>query len=154
MSVALESLAAAIERALAQEPNPRRQMLLDLFAQTDERQPLARCVLAHALADVADDLAQERHWDEQALVWAGQASAEEAATLGLPGGLAALWPSLHLNAGDAARRAGDIDAARAHVVAGRAAMAALPDEGYARWVRSGLERLAAQLGPAAADPED
>ncbi len=55
------------------------------------------------------------------------------------------YPSLHLNLGDVYRRLGDLELARAHLRLGHGALGALGDDGYARMVKGGLDRLADRL---------
>ena len=54
-------------------------------------------------------------------------------------------PSLHLNLGDGYLRRGDVTAARSELEAGRAAAAALDDDGYGALIRSGLDGLAQRI---------
>jgi hypothetical protein len=63
--------------------------------------------------------------------------------------VAAFYPSLHLNLGEDYRRIGDTEAARRHLAQGLAAAGALPDDGYGRMIRGGLEGLSRRLGEAA-----
>jgi hypothetical protein len=60
-------------------------------------------------------------------------------------GVAAMYPSLHLNLADCHRRLGDLDRARDHLAQGQAAAGALPDDGYGQLIRGGLDRLAEQV---------
>ncbi len=55
-----------------------------------------------------------------------------------------MYPSLHLNLGEAYRRLSGHAGARAHLDQGRAA-AALADDGYGRMIIGGLERLGHRL---------
>jgi hypothetical protein len=107
--------------------------------------PLHRCAVAHALADVCDDPADEVAWDERALAAADAITDERARHAGAAGPVAAFYPSLHLNLGDGYRRLGDGARAREHLDRGLAAVDALPDDGYGRMIRGGLESLASRL---------
>jgi hypothetical protein len=107
--------------------------------------PLHRCALAHSMADVCDDVTEELRWDERALAAAAAVTEEQAARAGMTAGVAAMYPSLHLNLADCHRRLGDLAAARAHLALGQAAAGALPDDGYGQLIRGGLDRLAARL---------
>ena len=118
-----------------------RVRLEEAWDGTDESHRAQRCVLAHYLADVQDDLADEVAWDERALAaFAGVADADLA-----PVGIeraAAMAPSLHLNLGDGYLRQGRLVDATEQVRAGLASVDVLADDGYGRMVREGLARLA------------
>ena len=107
--------------------------------------PLHRCALAHAMADVQDSVTDELAWDLLALRAADEITDERAAQAGVPGPVAGFYPSLHLNLGDCYRRLGQPDLARDHLHRGQAAIEALGDDGYARMITDGLDRLAARL---------
>jgi len=125
-----------------------RQALAGTWAAIgrEEGDPLHRCALAHAMADLQDDVREELRWDERALAAAHALSDERAVAGGVPGGVAGFYPSLHLNLAECHRRLGDAERAREHLALGRAALGALPDDGYGRMVRGGLDRLADRLG--------
>jgi hypothetical protein len=110
-----------------------------------EGDALHRCAVAHALADVCDDPADEVAWDERALAAADDITEQRAREAGATGPVAAFYPSLHLNLGEGYRRLGDGDRAREHLERGLAAVDALPDDGYGRMIRGGLEGLAGRL---------
>ena len=112
----------------------------------EDGDPLHRCALAHSMADVQDDVREELRWDERALAAADELTDERAAQGGVPGGVAGFYPSLHLNLAECHRKLGEPDRAREHLARGRAAVGALPDDGYGRMIRDGLDRLAQRLG--------
>lgn len=114
--------------------------------------PLHRCALAHSMADVQDDPSAELAWDLRALEAAGGVTDERVRRAGMPGTARALLPSLHLNLGEAYRKLGELDLARAHLASGSAALDALADDGYGRQVRDGLNRLAGRLSAAPTGP--
>lgn len=95
--------------------------------------PLHRCVLAHHLADLQDDVAAELDWDLRALDLAGDVDAR------------GFTASLQLNVADAYRRLGDVAAARTHATLALAACSELEDDGYGRMIRAGVARLAERL---------
>jgi hypothetical protein len=107
--------------------------------------PLHRCALAHSMADTQDDPHDELRWDLRALEAAELITDERAAEAGVAFPVAAFYPSLHLNLGDVYRRIGEPGRARHHLDAGRAAVGALGDDGYAAMIRGGLDRLAERL---------
>lgn len=106
---------------------------------------LYRCALAHAMADVQDQVSEELVWDLRALEAAELITDERAAKAGVKGSVSAFYPSLHLNVGECYRKLGELDLARAHVERGQAAAGALGNDGYGRMIRNGLDRLAERL---------
>lgn len=104
-----------------------------------------RCALAHSMADVQDDVADELLWDERALAAAESLTDDRLAEGGVAAGVAAFYPSLRLNLAECHRKLGDLTSARRHLEQGRAAVDALPDDGYGQLIRSGLDRLAERL---------
>lgn len=111
----------------------------------DDGDAFHRCALAHSMADVQDDVREELLWDERALAAADSLTDERVAEGGVATGVAAFYPSLHLNIAECHRKLGDLPAARRHIEQGRARVGALPDDGYGRMIRGGLDRLAEQL---------
>jgi tetratricopeptide (TPR) repeat protein len=107
--------------------------------------PLHRCVLAHAMADVQDDVRQELVWDQEALAAAELLTDARVAQAGVTLTVAGLYPSLHLNLGECYRKLGDLGRAREHLRQARAAIGTLGDDGYGRLIKGGLERLAQRL---------
>ncbi|MEV4639779.1 hypothetical protein AB0J80_20780 [Actinoplanes sp. NPDC049548] len=107
--------------------------------------PLHVCVLAHAMADVQEDVRQELLWDHRALAAAGLLTPVQSAEAGVDLPIAALYPSLHLNIADCHRRLGDLDRAREHLQHARTGIDALGDDEYGRLIRSGLNTLTQQL---------
>ena len=111
----------------------------------EDGDPLHRCAVAHAMADVQDDPADELTWDLRALAAADLISDGRATEVGMTAPAAALYPSLHLNLGECYRKLGQQEPAREHLRRGLAATSALPDDGYGRMVRAGLIRLSDRL---------
>jgi tetratricopeptide (TPR) repeat protein len=142
-----------IERGLELGRGGDREAARRLFAQVwddlggDGGDPLHRCALAHAMADVQDDAHDELVWDLRALDAADSITDERAAQAGVAGPVVGFYPSLHLNLGDCYRRLGRPERAREHLQRGLAAAARSPDDGYARLVKEGLDRLAERLAP-------
>jgi hypothetical protein len=110
-----------------------------------EGDPLHRVALAHHMADVQDDPAQAIAWDERALAAADRLGDDRARSHHESLSVQAFYPSLHLNLAEGHRRLGDTEAAHRHLALGRRALDALPDDGYGRLIRGGLDRLAARL---------
>ncbi len=142
-----DDIVAAVGVALGGDPPQGRHDLRacwDGTAPTDQAQ---RCVLAHYLADLEDNLAAEVAWDERALAAFAHVQDADLTPVGIPAA-ASLAPSLHLNLGDGYLRQGRTAPARDQLAAGLAALRALPDDGYGAMIRRGLtglqERLANQ----------
>jgi len=107
--------------------------------------PLHVCVLAHAMADVQDDVHEELVWDRRALAAADVLTDERLADAGVVLPVAGLYPSLHLNLAECYRKLGDLDRARENLRDAWAGIGALGDDEYGRLIKGGLERLAQQL---------
>ena len=139
-------LGEAIAISQTGDRSAARELLARLWrdAGGEGADPLHRCGIAHAMADVQDDPGDELWWDLQALIAADQVTDERAESAGA-GPVAGFYPSLHLNLGDCYRRLGDVDSAWLHVHRGLAAVRALPESGYRDLVLQGLERLAEGL---------
>lgn len=131
------------------QPAAARELFARIWADIggEDGDPLHVCVLAHAMADVQDDVREELAWDLRALAAAGLVTDERVAQAGVPLSVAGLYPSLHLNAGECYRRLGDLDRARAHLQHARDSIGALGDDEYGRLIRDGLALLARRLTP-------
>jgi hypothetical protein len=130
----------------------QREAARQLFAQIweeiggEQGNPLHVCVLAHAMADVQDDVHQELAWDQRALAAADQLTDARVAQAGVTLSVAGLYPSLHLNLSECYRRLGDLGRAREHLQRARAGIGALGDDGYGQLIKGGLDRLTQLLG--------
>lgn len=120
-----------------------RTRLEALWARTD--QAAQRCVIAHFLADVQDDLEAEVAWDEAAWQAFGGVRDADLEPIGVVAA-AGFAPSLHLNLGDGYLRQGRPDDARRELDLGREAVAGLADDGYGAMILRGLDGLEARLG--------
>ncbi len=142
-----DDIQAAVGVTLSGDRTQGRHDLHACWVGTAETDHAQRCVLAHYLADLEDDLAAEVAWDEQALTAFTHVHDTDLAPVGIPAA-AGLAPSLHLNLGDGYLRQGHTTQAQDQLAAGLAALSALPDDGYGAMIRRGLtglqERLASQ----------
>jgi len=131
----------------------RREAARHLFAEIwdeiggERGDPLHVCVLAHAMADVQDDVHEELAWDRRALAAADRLTDARAAQAGVLLPVAGLYPSLHLNLAECYRKLGDLGQARDHLQRARNGIGALGDDEYAQLIKGGLERLTQQLAP-------
>ncbi|MEV4812986.1 tetratricopeptide repeat protein [Micromonospora avicenniae] len=129
----------------------QREAARDLFAQIWDEiggkrgDPLHICVLAHAMADVQDDVHQELIWDQRALAAADLLTDTRVAQAGVTLPVAGLYPSLHLNLAECYRKLGDLDRAREYLQRAQAGIGALGDDGYAQLIKSGMDRMVQQL---------
>jgi hypothetical protein len=104
----------------------------------------AVCFLAHSLADVQDDPAEELRWDVVALKAAGEVTDDRAAEQQIPGGQRGLYPSLHLNLAEDYRRLGDEKRAQEHYRAGAEFVRFLADDSYGDRLREAFKTHAAK----------
>ncbi|MBE1490899.1 tetratricopeptide repeat protein [Plantactinospora soyae] len=125
----------------------QRKAARDLFAQIwdeiggERGDPLHVCVLAHAMADVQDDVHQELIWDQRALAAADSLTDTRVTQAGVTLPVAGLYPSLHLNLGECYRKLGDLGLAREHLQRAQAGIGALGDDEYGQLIKGGLDRL-------------
>ncbi len=139
-------ISRAMERGQRGDPSGARTMFLDVWADVGEHgDPLHRCALAHAMADLQDDPEAELTWDLRALAAADQLTDERVAAAGVAGSARSFHPSLHLNLADVYRRLGEHAHARAHVAFGREVIGALDEDGYRQMIVDALDRIGAQL---------
>jgi tetratricopeptide (TPR) repeat protein len=143
----MERIAEGMALGQRGERPAARELLATIWSELEkpDADPLHRVALAHAMADVQDDVHDELEWDLRALAAVEDVTDERARQAGVQSPAAAFYPSLHLNLGDCYRRLGDPTRAREHLERARAALDALPDDGYGRMIRAGLERLAERL---------
>jgi hypothetical protein len=111
----------------------------------EQGDPLHVCTLAHAMADVQDDVGQELVWDQRALVAAGLLTDARVAQAGVTLSVAGLYPSLHLNLSECYRKLGDLGRAREHFRQAQATIGALGDDEYGQMIKQGMEQIAEQL---------
>lgn len=138
------SILTAVGRSLTGDRDGGREALEACWAETEPRDHAYRCVLAHYLADVQDSLDDEVAWDRRALDEYPRLSRDALVPVGIPDA-AGLAPSLHLNLGDGYRRQGRFAEAADQLHQGQTTVEVLPDDGYGRMIREGLDRLADRL---------
>jgi hypothetical protein len=137
----LAAAADAVARGHAGDRAGARRQLHQLWIGIDDDDPLHRCAVAHALADVQDDPLDELRWDRAALDAAATLTDDRLAASGAPASVAALLPSLHLNLADVLLRLRRLDEARSHLESGRASLGALAPDGYRSMIEVALERI-------------
>ena len=107
--------------------------------------PLHRCTLAHAMADVQVDVRDELLWDQRALAAADLITDARVTQAGVTLPVAGLYPSLHLNLSECYRKLGDLARAHEHLHQAQAMIGVLGDDEYGRLMRDGLQQVAEQL---------
>ncbi|MDU0314801.1 hypothetical protein RKE38_13970 [Phycicoccus sp. M110.8] len=134
----------AVEAAQRGDGAAARAALERRWVESGTDEHAVRCVVAHYLADLQDDLDAEIAWDERALESLPHVRDEDVAGLGITSA-AGFAPSLHLNLGDGYLRRGDVDRARQHLDAGTRTLEVLGDDPYGVMIRRGFERLATRI---------
>jgi hypothetical protein len=129
------------------EREAARQLFAEIWDEIGGEQgdPLHRCTLAHAMADVQDDPHEELCWDQRALAAADLLTDARVAQAGVPLPVAGLYPSLHLNLSECYRKLGDLTRAREHLQRAQDTIGALGDDEYGQMIRDGFEQVAERL---------
>ena len=129
------------------ERDAARRQLAEIWDEIcgEQGDPLHRCTLAHAMADVQDDPREELVWDQRALTAADLLTDERLAQAGVSVSAKGLYPSLHLNLSECHRKLGDLGRAREHLQQAQAMIDALGDDEYGRMIRDGLTQIAEKL---------
>ena len=124
---------AVVQRGQAGDRAAARQDLTALWAEIEQRggDDFHRCVIAHFLADLQDDLPDELAWDERALAAVAGVTDERAQEYHPSLQVRGFLPSLYLSLADDHRRLGD--------------------DAYGALVRSGLENVARALAEGSTD---
>ena len=145
----------AVQLAHQGEREAARRVFAEIWEEIGGEQgdPLHRCTLAHAMADVQDDVREELVWDQRALAAADLLTDARLAQAGVALPVAGLYPSLHLNLSECHRKLGDLDRAREHLQRARDTIGVLGDDPYGQMIRDGLERVAEGLRSAAPPPQ-
>ncbi|MFC4105593.1 hypothetical protein [Micromonospora zhanjiangensis] len=142
----MTAITEAVAQGQAGDRETARRRLTEIWATIGaDGDPFHRCVLAHYLADLQDDPADELTWDLRALAAADSLTDERAQRHDSGLSVAGFRPSLHLNLGEDYRKLGDLGRAREHLALAEAAAPVLGDDGYGEMIRSGIARLAESL---------
>jgi hypothetical protein len=139
-------ITAAIAQSHSGDRAGARRSFVEIWSDMgDAPDPFHVCTLAHYMADVQDEVAQELEWDVRALKAASQVTDERAKQHHASLSIRSFFPSLHLNVGDAYFRLGDLENAREHLRSARSCLGDLPDSPLADITRKGIEGLAQRL---------
>lgn len=142
MTPTWDEVLAAIGVAQGGDREVARESLRALWVRAES--PAQQCVLAHFLADVQDDVADEIRWDEAALAAHASVTDADLAPIGVASA-AGFLPSLHLNLGDGYLRQGRVSDARRALALAHDAVDQLVADGYGAMIRRGLDGLEERL---------
>jgi hypothetical protein len=149
----MDRVTAAVRRGAAGDRAAARRELEACWTEVGSTggDAFHRCVIAHFLADLQDDVRDELAWDERALAAVAEVTDERAQAFHPSLSVRGFMPSLYLSLADDHRRLGDAD--RAHDFLGRASATidALTDDAYGALVRSGLEHVGRALAGGSTD---
>jgi hypothetical protein len=137
----------AVQLSHQGEREAARLMFSEIWDEIGGEQgdPLHRCTLAHAMADVQEDVRQELVWDLRALAAADLLTDARVAEAGVTLPVTGLYPSLHLNLSECYRKLGDLGRAREHLQQAQDTIGALGDDEYGQLIRDGLVQVAERL---------
>ncbi|MEU8223921.1 hypothetical protein [Kribbella sp. NPDC048915] len=126
--IRLAEITAAAEAGRSGDRETARTRLTELWNEIDD--PATRGVIAHFLADVQDETADELTWDLKALELVSDDG----------------WlPSLHLSLADDYRRLSEFSKAEEHLAAAATNLDRLPEGGYGDVIRSGFAHVSEAL---------
>ena len=145
---------AAVQRGQAGERAPARRELESMWAEVEQGggDDFHRCVIAHFLADLQDDLRAELRWDERALAAVDGVSDERAQEFDGSLRVRGFMPSLYLSLADDHRRLGDATRAREFLEKARATADALGDDAYGGLVSGILDKVSRALTEGSTEP--
>jgi hypothetical protein len=140
-------IVAAVERGRSGERAAARSALAALWDEigAQDGDPFHRCVLAHFLADLQDDLRAELHWDELALAAVAEVTDERAREHDASLQVRGLLPSLYLSLADDHRRLGEPGRAREFLDRARSVSDALDDGPYGTTVKGAMADITRAL---------
>jgi hypothetical protein len=110
----------------AQDRAAGRAQFAELWAALPENDHAGRCILAHYIADLQDDLGEEVGWDEVALTNSQGVTDSDLQALHPSLTVLGFVPSLQLNLADGYRRQGRFEEAATALAASIAQNASLP----------------------------
>jgi hypothetical protein len=145
----LSGLTAAQAR-LATDRAAGRQALTELWEALEPGDAAGRCILAHFLADVQDNLDDETAWDELSLAESAKISEDDLRAVHPGLHVAGFMSSLHLSLADDYRRLGRFEVAGRHLESSIAGNGALTgdrpeDVAYRDLIVTGQQRAAAAI---------
>lgn len=142
---------AAVQRGRAGEREGARQELETMWAGVAQ-DDFHRCVIAHFLADLQDDVRDELRWDERALAAVDGVTDERAREFDPRLQVRGFLPSLYVSLADDHRRLGDPDRAHEFLGRARATSDALGRDAYGDLVRGILDQVDRALAEGSTEP--
>ncbi|MEO7421566.1 MAG: hypothetical protein ABIU87_04135 [Ornithinibacter sp.] len=139
-----KAITAGVSLALGGDREGGGRSVIICWHEAAEGDHAQRCVIAHSLADLQPDLADEVLRDEGALVPHQHVAHDDLAAIGIDTA-SGLAPSLHLNLGDGYLRQGRLDDAKQQLDAGLGARGAISDDGDGALIRDGLAGRAQRI---------
>jgi hypothetical protein len=130
-----DRIRAAVRLRVAGDPEAAYLVLAPLWREIEHGDAFDRLFFAHSFADVQPSADNELRWDLVALDALAEVTEERAVEQGVPGGIAGLRPSLHLNLAHSYGRVGNVEAARQHYRLGHTDLDALDHERYGESIR-------------------
>ncbi|SHL03226.1 hypothetical protein SAMN05443637_116148 [Pseudonocardia thermophila] len=146
----IERITAVVQRGLDGERAAACEELETLWVEHTD--PLHRCVIAHFLADLQDDVHAELLWDERALAAAGEIGDDQVREIAPGLQVRGFLPSLYGSVADDHRRLGDADRARGYLAEAQAATDALGDDPYGAHVTQLLDDIGRALAAGSTEP--
>lgn len=134
----MENLMTELGAAMSGEPAERKQKLEGTWARIAPGDHAARCIAAHYIADVQEELDAEVEWDEVSLAESAHVSDAELQAIHPSLSVAGFMPSLHLNLADGYRRQGRFEEASDRLQTSREfdfALESAIDPSYATGIR-------------------
>jgi hypothetical protein len=148
----MEQITAGIEQLHAGKREEARATFSEIWGgMEDHADPFHVCILSHYMADAQDHIGSELEWDCRALEAADRVTDERVKEHHASLSIKSFYPSLHLNAGDAFLRFGDVDRASVHVRAAESALQDLPHSPLGEMTRNGIAALAQRVENAIRD---
>lgn len=132
------------------DPGAALARLMDMWNALRQDDPAGQCILAHYIADLQSEVADELRWDETALEAADGVTDDDLRKLHPSLTVAGFIPSLQLNVADGYRRVGRFDDASTALTKSVAHNDSLPTElpeqiTYREMILSGQQRLADRI---------
>jgi hypothetical protein len=122
-----------------------RALLEAIWERVEGGSPIHACLVAHHLADVQDDPAEELAWDLRALEAAGRCTDADVRCHTPVASIAGFMPSLHMSLAQDYLRLRDVPHSREHLDLARGFESALADDDYGRLIRGAMTAVAQRL---------
>lgn len=142
----MQRIVAGVERGKAGDREHARAILSEVWNQLGQHgDPLHVVTLAHFMADLQDDPADELEWDHRALTAADELTNERAQQYETSLVVRGFYPSLYASLASDYVKLNDADTARTYLARAEAASAELPEGDYGDYVQAEITHLRTQL---------